>query len=196
MEENIENIQLNPKYIRGVKGWLVIFILTLIFIGVNLLRATIEELFDYRRDFFHLRIEIQMVNFALMFAGMFFPFFVAFRLYKKKNHSVLITKIFLVLLPFYSFAWSIFKSSTMPYDIGYAIILGLFIVGGLYTLPWLFYLNYSKRVSNTYLFTGKYLPKDVQCPYCLEVIELENDKQLIQDFECASCNRIISRNNL
>jgi hypothetical protein len=196
MEEIVRNSQINPKYIRGVKGWLVVFILTLIFIGTNLSRLVIEELFDPRRDFFNLRIEIQMVNIALMFSGIFLPFFIAFILYKKKSESVLITKIFLALLPFYAFAWHIFKSKTMPYDIEHAVIAGLFIVGCLYSIPWFFYFNFSKRVNNTYLFNGTKMPKIFQCPFCLEKLELDNEEREAQEIVCPNCNKTISEKTM
>jgi len=191
----MENDQINPKFIRGIKGWLVVFLISLIIIGINLTRIVFEELSDPRRNFFILRVEMQMINLLLMIGGVFFPFFVTYQLYKKKAQALLIAKIFLFLFPFYVFTYTIFKSS-LPFDIQYAIISGLFVGGCLYSIPWLFYLNYSKRVNNTYLFTGKYLPHILQCPFCLDKLELDKEEQLAEELVCPSCNRIISAKSL
>jgi hypothetical protein len=183
---------IHPKYIKGIKGWLLFFLLSLLFIGVNMIIIVIKYFSNPRLDFFNLRLEFLIIHLTLIIAGIFFPFFVIYQMFKKKIQSLFIAKIFLILLPFYSFAWSMFLSTTMPFELESSIITGLFTVGILYSTPWLLYLNYSRRVNNTYLFTGKYLPSIVQCPFCLDKLQLDKEEREAQELICPTCNNIIS----
>jgi hypothetical protein len=184
---------IHPDYLRGIGGWLVVYIVLNVIISFNFLISSIRYIASPRVHLFHMRTELMLILYPLMIAAVFFPSFIAYRLAKVKDQPLLLTRYFLIVFPFGSFTWTLFYPGPFgQYDFSFAIMTALFAGTLLYSLPWFLYFQYSRRVMNTYLFSGAEFPSKIQCPFCLSIILLDENERSAKQAVCPICHKEIS----
>jgi hypothetical protein len=193
--KSLDNHSIDPDYIYGIKGWLLAFVVFLLFIIFYQGKMIIPDLQYTGYRLSQWRIKYVILRLALQFIHLGFPIYVGYSIYKVKDGTLLLVKAFLISLPLSSTAWTyLFEYSDVNF--GEALFSTFIMVGCIVSVPWLLYFDLSKRVNNTFMFSGNNLPKRIQCPYCMAYLVLEKNERLKRVIICPNCNEEISEKRL
>jgi len=141
---------------HGVRGWLVLFIVSLTFLGPLRLLSDIQKESEYLARYFERAPRlptIVLISNIIMACVIVFSFYTGVSLLKKWRKAVRVAKMFLVssfiifiILPFLPLTVDI-PESLRDQILDQAWYLPIQLI---YPLVWYAYLTYSKRVAATY----------------------------------------------
>lgn len=184
--------KVNPKYIYGYKGWLFVItglFLLLAYFRINFVVENVKLVFKLNKYDERFRAWLWLL---VAVVAILIPICISFVLYFRRINSIYIAKFCIVLQPIVAFVgFVVLKRHTPDY---LNIMLTTFLPSLLIiSLPAFLYLQFSRRVKNTYLFYYKRLPKKITCPFCLTQILPTEEERTNKELTCVKCNNEISQ---
>ena len=192
-EEPIATNQINTKRIQGIRGWLIVFVIFLALYSWGWLAPSIKgfDMWIYRFELW--KIQYSLLSSIFHLFNVISPLLLIYLIIKKKNYAILFSKVFFFIMPLVNTANEYFFS-LFPFNL---FDKSFEIIGSLsFSIIWLLYLTNSIRVANTFLFSENKLPKFIDCPFCNDRIEIEEEERINKVALCPSCATTISKNTV
>jgi len=187
--------QISKKYSYGIGGWLLlIWVLLFLRVVESVFSEGLGRLLIY---FFELR---HITVLTLLSAGVISYrilevttiCYLLFLIINQDHKALLFAKIYSILMYIHAFtiAWAFISAYSRPIalQVAQAAIIAIPL-----PLAFYMYLVKSKRVQNTFMFSGTKLPATIQCPFCLEKLQLEDSERIAKEAICPECNNHISQ---
>jgi hypothetical protein len=189
MRESDQNYNLHSNWLFGIKGWLKFWIIIMGYFSILIILGLISKIVKVNSILNQFNT---LFTFLLILKWIYLLTFVCltYMLIKKRKRAVEFTKIFFVSSPFLITLYL----GTIDYFSSYSEIfqienLGFYFLSTVaISLPPFLYFSKSERVKNTYLLTEKKFPMGLNCPFCMEELELNEEEQLSKNVVCPNCN--------
>jgi hypothetical protein len=179
----------------GLGGWLLLVwvlllfqvVQSIFFEGLGRVLIYLLELSHFKELTLHSCI---VISYRILEVA--FSCYLMLLIIKQDHKAVLLTKLYSVLVYIHGFAivWAFNSAFSQPMavQVAQAAVFAIPLPLALYM-----YLIKSKRVLNTFMFAALKLPVTIQCPFCLENLELEESERVAKEVTCPECNNHISQ---
>ncbi len=188
----------------GIKGWLLVFVISLGLTGTVYFYRTLSDYFALLEGWRHIPDLWQYI--LNLYFGVFIcvgSLYLIYIIYGRKVYAPDRVKIFLltalagnmIFILLYVLPYSEVLFSRYNYYAFFSTFIKI-TLNIVFTVAWVKYFNESARVNTIFGFDGTPLPAYLQCPVCMEILRLDEDERRSKPIVCPSCKNEISKEAL